>query len=75
MQRERQRQREMQAPCGEPHVELNPRTPESCPEPKADTQPLSHPGAASHLFSFGLPSLARESVLINIASAPVFLPT
>ena len=45
--RERQRhgQREKQAPCGEPHVGLDPRTPGSGPEPKADAQPLSHPGA------------------------------
>ncbi|CAD7685649.1 unnamed protein product [Nyctereutes procyonoides] len=27
-----------------PNVGLNPRTPGSPPEPKADTQPLSHPG-------------------------------
>ena len=28
----------------EPNVGLDPRTPGSCPEPKADAQPLSHPG-------------------------------
>ena len=43
-ERQRHRQREKQAPCREPDVGLNPRTPGSCPEPKADTQPLSHPG-------------------------------
>ena len=32
-------------PCGEPDVGLDPRTLESRPEPKADVQPLSHPGA------------------------------
>ena len=37
-------QREKQAPCGEPDVELDPRIPGSCSEPKADAQPLSHPG-------------------------------
>ena len=31
-------------PSEEPDAGLNPRTPGSCPEPKADTQPLSHPG-------------------------------
>lgn len=36
------RQREKQAPCKEPDVGLDPETPESHPEPKADTQPLSH---------------------------------
>ena len=39
------RQRGKQASCGEPNVGLDPRTPGSRPEPKADVQPLSHPGA------------------------------
>ena len=34
-----------EAPCKEPEVGLDPGTPGSQPEPKADTQPLSHPGA------------------------------
>ena len=38
--RHRHSQKEKQAPCGERDVELDPRT----PEPKADAQPLSHPG-------------------------------
>ena len=42
--RQRHRQREKKAPCGDPGAGLNPRTPRSWPEPKADTQPLSHPG-------------------------------
>ena len=37
-------QREKQAPHREPDERVNPGTPESCPEPKADAQPLSHPG-------------------------------
>ena len=37
---------EKQAPCGEADARLNPRIPGSRPEPKADTQPLSHPGAS-----------------------------
>ena len=44
-QRERQRQREKQAPLGEPDAGLHPRTLGSRPEPEADAQPLSHPGA------------------------------
>ena len=36
---------EKQAPCGEPDAELDPRTLGSRPEPKADVQPLSPPGA------------------------------
>ena len=45
-ERERQthRQKEKQAPCRDPDVGLDPRTPGSHPEPKADAQPLSHPG-------------------------------
>ena len=42
-ERQRHRQREKQAPCREPYVGLHPRTPGSCPELKADTEPLSHP--------------------------------
>ena len=38
-ERQRHRQREMQAPCGEPNVRLAPRTPGSCPELRADAQP------------------------------------
>ena len=41
---QRPRQRKKQAPCREPSVGLDPRTSGSHPEPKADTQPLSHPG-------------------------------
>ena len=44
-ERERHRQREKQAPCREPDVGLDSRTPGSQPEPKADAQPLSHPSA------------------------------
>ena len=32
-------------PCGEPDAGLDSRTPGLQPEPKADTEPLSHPGA------------------------------
>ena len=43
-ERQRHRQREKQAPYREPDMELNPGTPGSCPEPKADAQLLRHPG-------------------------------
>ena len=42
--RQRHKQREKQAPCGEPDAGLSPRTLGSWPEPKADAQLLSHPG-------------------------------
>ena len=43
-ERQRHRQREKQAPCREPDVGLDPRSPGACPGPKAGTKPLSHPG-------------------------------
>ena len=43
--RDTDRQREKQAPCGEPDAGLNPRTHRSQPEPKGDVQPLRHPSA------------------------------
>ena len=43
-ERQTHRQREKQAPWREPDAGLNPGTPGSRPEPKADTQPLGHPG-------------------------------
>ena len=47
---QKHRQRETQAPCGEPDVGLDPRTPRSQPELKADAQSLSQPGVLSHLI-------------------------
>ena len=44
-QRQRHRQREKQAPHREPEEGLKPRTLGSHPEPKTDTQSLSHPDA------------------------------
>ena len=43
-EREGQRHREKQALCREPDVGLDPGSPGSQPELKADAQPLSHPG-------------------------------
>ena len=51
-ERQSHRQREKQVPCGEPHVGLDTRTPGSRPEPKADAQPLSHPGDPNFYFLF-----------------------
>ena len=44
-ERQRHRQKEKQVPYGEPNPGLDPRTLGSWPEPKADAQLLSHPGA------------------------------
>ena len=48
--RGRDRQREKQTPYREPNAGLHPRTPRSCPEPKADAQLLSHPGILLGFF-------------------------
>ena len=42
--RDRERQKEKQAPCSKSDVGLDPGTRGSQPEPKVDAQPLSHPG-------------------------------
>ena len=46
----RHRQKKKKAPHEEPNGGLNPRAPGSQPEPKADAQPLNHPGAPKYLF-------------------------
>ena len=53
--KQRHRQREKQAPCGEPDAGLDPRTPGSRPEPEADAPPLSPPGC-----SYPAPSPRRQ---------------
>ena len=50
--RQRHRQRQKQAPCREPEVGLDPRTPGSRPGLKAGAKPLSHPGVPTIAFSF-----------------------
>ena len=43
--REREAERQAEGEAGSlPDAGLNPGTLGSCPEPKADTEPLSHPG-------------------------------
>ena len=60
-ERGRHRQREKQAPCRKPDMGLNPRTPESRPEPKTDAQPLSHPGVSfSGIFVVEDPVVAQK---------------
>ena len=48
--REKERQREKQAPCREPEVGLDPRTPGLCLQPKAGAKPRSHPGIPRFFF-------------------------
>ena len=49
-ERQRHRQRRKKAPRGDPVAGLDPRTPGSRSEPKADAQPLSHPGIPRDQF-------------------------
>ena len=49
---QRRKQKEKQAPCGEPDVGLHTRTPGSRPEPKASAQSLSHPGIPYFIILF-----------------------
>ena len=58
-ERKRHRQREKQAPCGQPDEGLYPRTLGPCPEPKVDAQSLSHSGVPSYTFLFDF-SLQRN---------------
>ena len=49
--RDTSRGREKQAPCREPDVGLDPRSPGSCPGQKAGAKPLSHPGIPTFIVS------------------------
>ena len=60
---QRHRQREKQAPCREPDVGLDPRTPGSRPESKEDAQSLSHAGAPTS-FCFNLKSSVKVKVMV-----------
>ena len=51
-QRERERQREKQAPCREPNMELDPGTLGSRPELKTDAEPLTHPSAPADIYIY-----------------------
>ena len=48
--REREAEREKQAPYKKPVVGLDPGSPGSCPGPKAGAQPLSYPGVPHVTF-------------------------
>ena len=68
---ERHRQREKQAPCREPDAGLDPGTPGSCPEPKADAQPLRHPGVPPFYYFNSCPLVTRR---IQALLFPFFPP-
>ena len=72
-ERQRHRQKEMQAPCKEPEVGLDPGTPVSHPELKADTQPLSHPGVPRLFLCFFLFFIFFILMLDEVPFTSVFL--
>ena len=53
-EKQRHRQREKHAPCRDPDVGLDPRTPGSRPGLKAGTKLLSHPGIPRRVEEFNL---------------------
>ena len=59
-ERQRHRQREKQGPCREPDAGLDPRTPGSRLEPKADAQLLSHPGIPLFFFKYFIYLFMRQ---------------
>ena len=59
-ERERHRQREKQAPCREPDVGFDPRTPGSRPGLKAGAKPQSHPGIPSYFLKSNWASFCRK---------------
>lgn len=69
-----ERQREKQAPQGEPDVGSDLRTPGSRPEPKADSQPPSRPGAPHFLFLTVPPSSSFFSVKKHVSLRWLDLP-
>ena len=83
-ERQRHRQREGQALYGLPDVGLDPRIPGLQPEPKANAQPLSHPGVLDSIkLKLGLYTRSLEFIhliteclypVINISPFPSGLP-
>ena len=47
-ERKRQKQKEKEDPFRETNVRFDPGTTRSCSQPKADAQPLSHPGVPGY---------------------------
>ena len=73
-ERQRHRQREKQAPCRQPNVGLDPGTPGSRPELKADAQPLSHPGVPSKCFLkvlYSLKSKGNPKLILSETSSEI----
>ena len=65
-EREAETHTEKRPPFGEPDAGLDPRTLESCPKPKADAQPLSHPGALNCRILNKYPPLYQRVINANV---------
>ena len=65
-QRQRHRQREKQAPCREPDMGLDPWTPGSRLEPKADARPLSHPWIPLKSYNCKISDNASQINLVTL---------
>ena len=61
-ERQRHRQKEKQTPYREPDAVLDPRTPGSQLEPKADAQPLNHPGTPTITSYTDLPTDSLDPI-------------
>ena len=72
-ERQRHRQREKQAPCREPDVGLDPRSPGSCPGPKAGAKPLRHPGIPKRHFNKLKTDIFSKVVSLVLSSLSLFL--
>ena len=59
--RQRHRQRKKQAPCGDPDVGLDPRSPGSGPGAEGSAKPLSHPGCPMTGFLIKRRNLVAET--------------
>ena len=60
--------------CGEPDVGLDPGTPGSRPEPKADTQPLSHPGVPDVISSKRLILALLFKIAVHFTIETLLIP-
>ena len=70
-QRDTQVEGEKQAPHKGPNVGLDPITPESCPETKADAQPLSQPGVPLHKYVLNISPYFMSLAFLSMTSETI----
>ena len=64
-ERPRHRQREKQAPYEQPSTGLDPRTLGTCPGPKAEIQPLSHPDIPNYSCFLRREIISLKSIFLQ----------